>query len=133
MRIIGHGIDIVEVPRIARMIAAHGPRFLDRVYSAAEQRYCTPHRRSAEHFAARFAAKEAILKALGTGWSGGIAWTDAEVIPLESGAPTVQLQGRAAAVAAGLGITSWTLSMSDTEHYAFASAIAIGDERSASA
>jgi holo-[acyl-carrier protein] synthase len=129
MRIVGHGIDIIEVPRIARMIEAHGARFLDRVYTKAEQASCGARKRSAEGFASRFAAKEAILKALGTGWSGGIAWTDVEIVPLDSGAPTVRLRGRAADRAASLGITSWAISLSDTAAYSAASAIACGPEQ----
>lgn len=126
MRIIGHGIDIIEVPRIARMIEAHGDRFLARVYTAREQQSCRSRKRSAESFASRFAAKEAVLKALGTGWSGGIAWTDAEIVTLPSGAPAVQLHRRAADLARELGVTAWAISMSDTEQYATASAIASG-------
>lgn len=129
MRIIGHGIDIIEVPRIARMIDDHGRHFLDRVYTPAEQAYCSGRKRSTESFAGRFAAKESVLKALGTGWSGGIAWTDVEVVPLESGAPTVRLHRQAARLAASVGITSWLISLTDTAHYAAASAIAVGESR----
>ena len=130
MRIVGHGIDIIEVPRIARMIEDHGRRFLDRVYTPAEQAYCSGRKRGAESFAGRFAAKEAVLKALGTGWSGGIAWTDVEVVPLESGAPTVRLHRQAARLAASFGVTSWLISLTDTAQFAAASAIASAEERS---
>lgn len=127
MRIIGHGIDIIEVPRIARMIETHGARFLDRVYTPAEQGYCAHRKRGTESFAGRFAAKEAVLKALGTGWSGGISWTDVEVVPLESGAPAVRLHRQAARLAESQGITGWLISLTDTAQHAAASAIAVGD------
>jgi holo-[acyl-carrier protein] synthase len=123
MRIIGHGIDVVSVPRIAAMAGEHGQRFLDRCFTPAEQEYCGRQRRP-EHLAGRFAAKEAILKALGTGWRSGIAWTDAEVVLLPSGQPTVRLHARAAEIAAQLGIDQWSLSISHTSEYAVASAIA---------
>jgi holo-[acyl-carrier protein] synthase len=121
--LLAHGIDIVEVPRIARMLEEHGERFLDRCFTGAEREYCLAGKRRDEHLAARFAAKEAVLKALGTGWKSGIAWTDVEVVRDPSGAPLVRLHGAAAAVAAERGIGSWSLSLSHTEGYAVASAI----------
>ena len=126
MRIIGHGIDIVETARIARMIEEHGQRFLDRCFTTAEQEYADNRARQVEHLAGRFAAKEAILKALATGWRDGIAWTDAEVAKEPSGRPTVQLHGKCAEVAAQLGITDWSISISHIESHATASAIATG-------
>lgn len=128
MRIIGHGIDLVETDRIGRMIGEHGERFLHRVFTEGERRYAeaNPSRR-VEHLAGRFAAKEAVLKVLGTGWSGGIGWTDAEVVREASGKPTIRLHGRAAAVAAELGITSWWLSISHVSTHAMASAIGAGE------
>ena len=128
MRILGHGIDLVETDRIAGMIDDHGERFLQRCFTEAEQRYAAanPSRRI-EHLAGRFAAKEAILKVLGTGWSGGIAWTDAEVVREPSGKPTIRLHGRAAAVAEELGIAHWWLSISHVRTHAMASAIGAGD------
>ena len=128
MQIIGHGIDIVETARIRRMLGEHPERFLARCFTPAEQAYADsrPKRRD-EHLAGRFASKEAILKVLGTGWSGGIAWTDAEVVREASGKPTVRLSGRAAEVAAELGITSWWLSISHTDTHAVASAIGASD------
>src|SRR4051794_41473750 len=79
MSIVGHGIDIVETARIRKLVEQHGPHFLDRVFTAAEQRYCAASpKRYFEHLAGRFAAKEAVLKVLGTGWRGGIAWADVE-------------------------------------------------------
>lgn len=124
--IIGHGVDLVEVARIALMIEAHAHQFLNRVYTAAEQHYADSSKRRLEHYAARFAAKEAALKALGTGWRDGIAWTDCEVVLLPSGAPTLRLSGRAAELAAEAGITRWFVSLSHTETHAMASVIAAG-------
>ncbi len=128
MRILGHGIDLVDTARIGHMIEAHGDRFLRRCFTEAERDYADGNpRRRLEHLAGRFAAKEAILKVLGTGWSGGIAWTDAEVVREPSGRPSVVLHGRCAEVAAELGITAWWLSISHIETHAVASAIGVGD------
>ncbi len=126
MRIIGHGIDICEVARIGQMIADHGDRFLERCFTERERTYSGQSRRTDEHLAARFAAKEAVLKALGTGWQNGIGWTDVEVVLLPSGQPTLSITGRAAEIAKDLGISAWSLSMSHTETHAIASAIATG-------
>ena len=126
MRILGHGIDIIDVERIARSLQEHGERFLDRVFTKNEQAYAADAKRRDEHLAARFAAKEAVMKALGTGWGDGIAWTDVEVVLLSTGQPTVALHGRAAQIAASLGITTWSLSLTHTKSTAAASAIATG-------
>ncbi len=126
MNAIAHGIDLVPIERIAGMLAAHPDRFLDRCFTAGEREYCGSRARSADHYAARFAAKEAILKALGTGWSGGIAWTDAEVITLPNGAPSVALHNLAARIADERGITGWLLSLSHAGGFAMASAIGLG-------
>lgn len=123
MAIIGHGIDAVDVPRIAAMIDRHGERFLSRCFTADERAYADASKRRTEHYAARFAAKEAILKAIGTGWSRGVAWTDAEVVREPSGRPAVRLHGVAERVAGEMGITRWALSLTHTEAMAFASAI----------
>lgn len=124
MPIIGHGIDIVETARIRRMVQDHGARFLDRCFTPAEQAYCAKNqKRMYEHFAGRFAAKEAILKVLGTGWSGGIAWTDIEILPAPSGQPQVTLNGECLIVANRLGLKSLHLSISHIETHATASAI----------
>jgi holo-[acyl-carrier protein] synthase len=128
MRIAGHGIDLVEVDRIARMIADHGEHFLSRCFTAAEREHGAGSKREAEHLAARFAAKEAALKALGTGLTHGISWTDIEVIRHPSGQPTIRLRGEAAAIAARLGIGQWHLSLSHTATHAIASVIAVADE-----
>ena len=127
MHIIGHGIDIVETARVAQMLEQHGERFLKRCFTKGERDYVAANRvRMAEHLAGRFAAKEAILKVLGTGWSQGIAWTEAEVMREASGKPTVKLYGRCAEVAGELGITAWHLSISHSGGYATASAIGVG-------
>lgn len=127
MTILGHGIDLVETSRIAQMVARHGDHFLDRCFTAAERGYAEASaKRRDEHLAARFAAKEAVLKALGTGWRNGIAWTDVEVVREPSGRPVVKLSGEAERVAASLGITAWMLSLSHTDSHAMASAIALG-------
>ncbi len=128
MRIVGHGIDLVETHRVARMLEEHGERFLARVFTEAERAYCDANTsRRLEHLAGRFAAKEAILKVLGTGWSGGIAWTDAEVVREASGKPTVRLHGRADEVAGELSITQWWLSISHVRGHAMASAIGVAE------
>ena len=124
MTIIGHGIDAVDVARIAAMIEKHGERFIERCFTPGEQAYAESSKRRIEHYAARFAAKEAILKCIGTGWSQGVAWTDAEIVREPSGKPTVALHGVAAKIANTQGITRWTVSLTHTSQMAFASAIA---------
>ena len=124
MPVIGHGIDIVETARIAKLIEEHGDHFLNRVFTPAEQQYCNASKkRSVEHYAGRFAAKEAVLKVLGTGWRGQIAWTDIEITKDPSGQPRVALTGECARLAQEKGITRWHLSISHIETHATASAI----------
>jgi holo-[acyl-carrier protein] synthase len=126
MPILGHGIDLVETQRIADMLDDHGQRFLDRCFTPREQAYCAANKkRRVEHLAGRFAAKEAVLKALGTGWTGGIAWTDIEVLREESGRPAIALSGQCAKIAADLGIRRWIVSISHVSTHASASAIAM--------
>jgi len=127
MPIRGHGIDLVPTERIARMLEQHGETFSDRCFTDAERAYCeaNPNRR-VEHYAARFAAKEAVLKALGTGWQGGITWQDVEVTRRGSGEPGVQIHAEAARVATERGIARWWLSLTHVEDHAMASAIAEG-------
>lgn len=124
MPILGHGIDAVEVARIASLLDRHGERFLERCFTAGERAYADASRRRVEHYAARFAGKEAILKALGTGWSRGIDWKDAEILRDDAGAPSVRLHGVAARIAFERGVARWSLSLSHTPTHAFASAIA---------
>jgi len=123
--IIGHGVDLVENCRVADLIEKHGERFLVRVFTDTERAYAeSSKKRRMEHYAARFAAKEAVFKALGTGWRDGMAWTDVEVVRLATGQPTIILTGRALELANQLRITEWHISLSHTEIYAIASVIA---------
>jgi holo-[acyl-carrier protein] synthase len=129
MPIIGHGIDIVETARIKQLVETHGPHFLDRVFTPAEQAYCLKStKRYFEHLAGRFAAKEAVLKVLGTGWRGGIAWTDIEVLRETSGQPKIALTGETLRIATELGIARWHISISHIETHATASAIGLRSE-----
>jgi holo-[acyl-carrier protein] synthase len=126
MPIVGHGIDIVETARIRKLVDQHGQHFLDRVFTAAEQAYCNRNpKRYYEHLAGRVAAKEAVLKVLGTGWRGGIAWTDIEVARESSGQPRALLSGECERIAAKMKIARWHLSISHIETHATASAIGL--------
>ena len=119
------GTDLVEVARIADLLSRHEARFRERVFTPAELEYADANpKRTAEHLAARFAAKEAAMKALGTGLTHGIHWTDLEVVRDTSGAPTLGLHNAAADVAARAGITATAISLSHTERYATATVIA---------
>jgi holo-[acyl-carrier protein] synthase len=128
MDILGIGTDIVECPRIGKMIEQYGELFLRRVYTAREIRYCQARKHAIEHFAGRWAAKEAILKAMGTGWSRGIAWTDVEVRSGENGQPQVMVCGVAKEVARERGIADILISISHCRTYATAYAVAISRE-----
>jgi holo-[acyl-carrier protein] synthase len=121
--IVGTGIDLVEIDRIQHAIERYGPRFLNRVYTPAEQAYCLRKRKSAESFAARFAAKEAGAKALGTGISFGVSWLEFEVVRQLSGRPTLSFHGRAAQIAAHLGVARAALSLTHTAALAQASVV----------
>jgi holo-[acyl-carrier protein] synthase len=125
-RTIAHGVDLVEVSRIRGMLERHPERFLGRVFTRDEAAYAENHQRRAEHLAARFAVKEAVLKALGTGWAGGVAWTDIEVRREPTGRPTLHLTGHAASLASSQGITSWLISITHTGELAMASVIGLG-------
>ena len=118
------GVDIVEISRISRAIARWGDRFLQRVYTANEIARCWGR---VPELAARFAAKEAVSKALGVGiwWRGGIAWTEAEVRSNRLGKPEVVLYGRAAAYAREQGLDQWAISLSHTHEYAIATVVAM--------
>lgn len=128
MRIVGHGIDLVDVDRIERMLADHAERMLERIYTPGEQAECAGDARSAARFAARFAAKEAALKALGTGLADGIKWTDVSVATDERGAPRLIVDGRARELARERLITHWTVSLSHTRTHAMASVIAMSTD-----
>jgi holo-[acyl-carrier protein] synthase len=121
--IVGSGIDMVEIPRIQQSVDRYGQRFLDRIYTATEQAYCLRKRKAAESLAARFAAKEAGAKALGTGISYGVNWLEIEVVREPSGRPTVQFHGRAAQIASRLGVIRAALSITHTDHLALASVV----------
>jgi len=128
MRVIEHGIDIVEIARIAEMLAEHGERFIDRCFTDAEREYAqASDKRCTERYAVRFACKEAVLKALGTGWRSGISWRDIGVVLEPSGQPRLELSGRCAEIARELGITTWRVSLSHTDTMAIASVIAVGE------
>src|SRR5450755_4919910 len=116
--IVGTGIDITEVPRIAQSIQRFGDRFLHRVFTEGEIRYCESKANRVERFAARFAAKEAAMKAIGTGWNHGVTWRDVEVSRQPGGRPTIAFHGKAAEFAAKLGAVHVALSLSHTEEYA---------------
>jgi len=118
------GIDTVECDRLQAMIDRHGRRFLDRVFTAAEQRYCRQRKRRIEHLAGRFAAKEAVLKALGTGWGRGICWTDVEVANTPAGSPKIRLGGRCRKIADQQGLSDILVSISHTPYQAVAVALA---------
>jgi holo-[acyl-carrier protein] synthase len=126
MNILGIGIDIVELARIESMIARHGDRFLDRVFTPEERRYCSNLRTASRCYAARFAAKEAVSKAFGTGIGARVGWLDLEIERDPAGKPSVCLLNAAAAFAQELGITQILVTLSHAEHYAVAQAIAIG-------
>ena len=121
--IVGTGVDIVEVPRIAEAIARHGERFLRRIFTEGEIRYCESKANKVERYAARFAAKEAALKAIGTGWGRGVGWREVEVRREPGGRPTVGFSGRAAEIAARLGMKRASLSLSHTAEHAIAQVI----------
>ncbi|OAT86768.1 holo-ACP synthase [Desulfotomaculum copahuensis] len=116
------GIDLVEVPRIERLVEKYGRRFTGRVFTPAEQVYCSSRRKQAPHWAARLAGKEAVAKALGTGL-GRVAWTDIEIIKLPSGEPAVNLYGEARSRLEFLGGGEVKISLSHTDNHAVAIAL----------
>jgi holo-[acyl-carrier protein] synthase len=119
--LVGTGIDLIEVPRIAHSIERYGERFLNRVFTLDEIAFCRRTARSAESFAARFAAKEAGAKALGTGINHGVAWKELEVRRVPGERPTLHLHGRARAIAGQLGVQRVSLSLTHTAELAMAS------------
>lgn len=126
MQILGLGTDIIECPRIGRMIEQHGEAFLRRVYTEREIRYCQSRKHAIEHFAGHWAAKEAILKAIGTGWARGITWTDLEIRNRNGAPPRVLVAGGARDAAVRRGIGDLMISISHCRTYATAFAVAIG-------
>ena len=126
MNIIGIGTDIVETLRIAQMIERHGELFLLRVFTPYEVEYCSARKAATQHYAGRWAAKEAVLKALGTGWSRGITWRDVEVRNEIGGKPLIVLDGGALDVSRRLGSEQMLISISHCRAYATAYALAVG-------
>jgi holo-[acyl-carrier protein] synthase len=121
--IVGSGIDIAEIGRIQQSVDRYGQRFLDRIFTGGEQAYCLRKRKAAESLAARFAAKEAGAKALGTGISFGVSWLEIEVVREQSGRPTLRFHGRAAQIATHLGVVHAALSITHTADLAMASVV----------
>ena len=120
MEIIAHGIDLVDCPRIEQMVERHGDRFVNRVFTAAEQVYARGTVSTIEKYAGRFAAKEAVLKLIGTGWRGKIKWTDIEVTNDAAGRPEVTVTGEVKRIAEELKITHISISITHTANFAIA-------------
>lgn len=127
MHIVAHGIDVVEIERIHREINAPGSIWISDVYSAQEQGLADSGPLRYRFFAGRYAGKEAVAKALGTGFSGALTWQGIEILRSENGAPRVKLRGDALLQANGLGISNWLISITYSSQLAFASAIALGE------
>jgi len=127
--ILGIGVDLAEVDRIRDALErpATGGRFRSRVFTAGEQAYCERRRRKYESYAARFAAKEAVMKALGRGWSREVAWIEIEVVRQRGGRPTIQLHGKTRAFAERLGVRHMHLALTHTAETAMAEVIAEAD------
>ncbi len=123
--VLGIGTDIIECVRIAKMIEKHGEIFLNRVYTRNEISYCSCRKSSNQHYAGRWAAKEAVLKTLGTGWAHGIQWTDVEVVNEIGGRPRIELAGQARIISQQLGIREILISISHCRSYAIAYATAV--------
>jgi holo-[acyl-carrier protein] synthase len=121
--IVGLGLDIAEVDRIEAAIGRRGAAFLERLYTPGEVAYCESHKDKFERYAARFAAKEAAMKALGTGWSRGVRWRDIEVAREPSGKPTLRLEGVAQQIAQRMGVKAISLSITHSGNLALAQVI----------
>ena len=128
MNILGLGTDIIECLRIAKMIEKHGELFLNRVYTRGEIAYCSSRKGATQSYAGRWAVKEAVLKAMGTGWSRGIRWKDIEVVTDLTGKPRVEIRGVAKEICEELGISDVLISLSHCRSHATATAIAVGTE-----
>jgi holo-[acyl-carrier protein] synthase len=126
MSVVGLGLDLVEVSRIRALLQKSGDRFKERVFTSAEVRYCDSCADGAMHYAARFAAKEAVAKALGTGFTSGVTWQDIEVLRSEGGVPSVRLHGSAALVAETLEVRRVLITLTHTATAAAASAVLLG-------
>jgi holo-[acyl-carrier protein] synthase len=125
MTVIGHGIDVVEVARIKTELESPTKKWAEKVYSEDERAEADAPPRDVRYFAGRFAGKEAVAKALGTGFSGKVTWSGIEILRLPSGAPTVRLSGGALEQAQSLGVTGWFVSISHCGGLATASVIAV--------
>jgi holo-[acyl-carrier protein] synthase len=125
--ILGIGVDLCEVDRIEAAIARHGERFLTRIYTPAERAYCESKTNRTERFAGRFAAKEAAMKALGTGWRRGVAWRDFEVARTASGQPVIVLHGVAREIADKQGVKRALVSITHVKSMAMAQVVMEGE------
>lgn len=123
--IIAHGIDLVHCPRVERIWKQHGDHFLERIYTVKEREYCLATANPVTRLAGRFAVKEAVMKALGSGWRGGVEWIDIETLPDPLGRPLLTVRGKSAELASVLGIHRWLVSISHANDYATASAIGL--------
>jgi len=123
-----HGIDLVDQSRMDKLQQRHGDRFMKRVFTDLEQEYCRRYRLQAERLAGRFAVKEAVMKMLGTGWQGGIAWTDIETVNDKLGRPEVRLSGKVEQLARELGIEQISISITHTKGLAMASVVGLGSQ-----
>jgi holo-[acyl-carrier protein] synthase len=121
--IIGTGIDLVEIARLRKVIERLKDRFILRVFTPGEQEFCNAHRDPVPHYAVRFAAKEALFKALGTGWAKGVTWLDVEVRRERQDAPTMVLHGEAQKLSAAMGAQKAHLSLSHSDQWAIAMVI----------
>ncbi|MXZ36086.1 MAG: holo-[acyl-carrier-protein] synthase [Acidobacteria bacterium] len=121
--IVGTGIDLVEIGKLRAAMERRGDRLRNRIFTPGEIRYCDGRPNPFQHYAARFAAKEALFKAIGTGWSGGVGWRDAEVRNQPNGKPDLLLSGKALEVARQLGAVRYRISLSHTDRYAVAQVI----------
>ncbi len=124
--IVGVGVDILEIERLRKTLARRGDHFVRRVYTLTEQEYCRARHDPAPHYAVRFAAKEAVFKALGTGWAKGVSWLDVEVARRAQEAPRIRLRGKAEEISLSLGCRSIHLSLSHSEENAVAVVILEG-------
>ena len=124
--VLGLGTDLIETNRVQESISRHGERFLERIFTAGEIEYCLRKKNSAESFAARFAAKEAGAKALGTGISRGVSWKEFEVRREASGRPTLHLSGRARELAEAMGVKRMQVSLTHSREFAMAVVVAEG-------
>jgi len=127
MQIVAHGIDLVNCSQMERLLRRHGRRFINRIFTVAEQAYADSNRNGIEKLAGRFAAKEAVLKLIGTGWRGKIAWTDIEITNNTLGQPIVKLCGEVEKIAGDLGIEQISVSITHTCNFAIASAVALAE------